>query len=248
MGSENMSEAEAPNQASETQEVSQTALAPLDENNVADTGAQKAPGKGKKAEKTEDAPADSGESDAPPSEVNYDFAIPENMAEKIKADDPVFKAMGEIAKELGVDAANMETLQKFVGGLVGKLAEQGFFEPKEPEFDTEKELEGFEKGKERQAALNAKVEALLARGEITQDEAQELASLTLTKAGIAVLEKTFGKGEWKEVSVPNTAPLSKEQAQKEWDAFFTDPKWNSDFKWMRETSSRREELRKILAG
>lgn len=238
-------EATAPNVNQE-----QAAVADLAQSNseAAETGVVDAPANTAKNEKAGKGKSGAKEAEAAP--IDYAVPIPEAFAEKIKADDPIFGAMGEVLGALAPDATTTEAVKSFIGGLMEKLDGLGVFDASDDpaNFDLAKELQGFENGVERSEALGAKIEALKARNDLTAEEAAEIGSLSLSPAGITALEKVFGKGEWKDVDPPKQELPSKEAAMKEWKAIFADDRWNANHRWMQEQEPRMIELRAIIDG
>ncbi len=187
-----------------------------------------------------DAGADTGAAKDPAAvgEVDYTFKPSEALAPFLGADDPVIKAVQDVAKELGLDAAGFEQAQTLVNGLAAKLAEQGVL-VQPYNFEAEIGAPGSDGEKDFNAMI-AHIEAGKVRGDFTEAEAAELAGMAATGAGLSALKKL--RAQVSVDTVANEGEGATLTADQEASEIFKDPRWDKDRIWTAEKRNRLREL------
>ena len=220
-----------------------------------------APEKAAKGKKTTDISAANPTTEAPKTEaegdkmqgegdaVDYSFKAPDGFAERIGENDAILGIVGDVAKELGFDGAQMENARNLINGVISKMAEANLLQAAPFDLAAEMAKIGAD-GEARAESLRTHVASLVQRKEIEPARAEFLNSLTTEAEGVKLLEDYFKNigVDLGKVADPSKTVLSKEAAQEKWNSYFKDERWNKDFVWMAATASEREELHKILSA
>lgn len=220
-----------------------------------------APEKAAKGKKTTDTSAANPTTEAPKTEaegdktqgegdaVDYSFKAPDGFAERIGENDAILGIVGDVAKELGFDGAQMENARNLINGVISKMAEANLLQAAPFDLAAEMAKIGTD-GEARAESLRTHVASLVQRKEIEPARAEFLNSLTAEAEGVKLLEDYFKNigVDLGKVADPSKTVLSKEAAQAEWDKILSDEKWGKDYRWMQGLEPRMQELKQVIDG